>query len=298
MFLRFNIHVGNIAIDQVTTKEISDYLDSYITYPQTWQVIYRLLRRFFEYWTLHKVITPVMMPCRRTRVRSNFFPYIYAHSEVRRLLEQISRRQHDRKFATEVKTFRMTLLLLYATGMTLPEVLRLTRRDVDFKRRILTVYNARYSKLRNIPFGTDLSVVLRDYVMWRFGSTKSNDELIFVRKSGCAIDSVYIRKAFATLVRSSGLRRRDGATIWPRISDLRATFAVHRITAWLKDESNLNQMLPALATYLGQSGLSSIEGYLKLAPERFRKQLLSLSPQKGRRHWRDDANLMRFLTTI
>jgi integrase/recombinase XerD len=118
-----------------------------------------------------------------------------------------------------------------------------------------------------------------------------------VRKSGCAIDSVYIRKAFATHVRSSGLRRRDGATIWPRISDLRATFAVHRITAWLKDESNLNQMLPALATYLGQSGLGSIEGYLKLAPERFRKQLLSLSPQKSRRHWRDDPNLMRFLAS-
>jgi integrase len=192
----------------------------------------------------------------------------------------------------------MTLLLLYATGMTLPEVLRLTRRDVDFKYQTLTVYNARYSKLRNIPFGTDLSVVLRDYVMWRFGSTKSNDELIFMRKSGCAVDSVYIRKAFAMLVRSSGLRRRDGGTTWPRISDLRATFAVHRITAWLKDESNLNQMLPALATYLGQSGLGSIEGYLRLAPERFRKQLSSLSPQRSRRHWRDDPNLMRFLTTI
>jgi hypothetical protein len=62
MFLRFNIHVGDIAIDQVKTKEISDYLDSYITYPQTWQVVYRLLRQFFEYWTLHKVIPPVMMP--------------------------------------------------------------------------------------------------------------------------------------------------------------------------------------------------------------------------------------------
>jgi integrase/recombinase XerD len=297
VFLRFNIHVGDIAIDKVTTKDISDYLNSNIAYLQVWQIKYCLLRRFFEYWAVHGVIPPVLMPYRRTPVRSNFFPYVYTHAEVRRLLDEISRNQDGKRFVVEAKTFRMASLLLYATGMTLREALRLTRRDVDFKHRKLTVYSARYSKLRQIPFGNHLSIILRDYISWRFGSRRSN-ELLFVRRSGSPINCLSIQNAFAKLVRTSGLRRRDGLPNWPRMSDLRASFAVHRITAWLKDGSNLNQMLPALATYLGQSGLGSIEGYLKLAPERFRKQLLSLSPQKGRRHWRDDANLMQFLATM
>jgi hypothetical protein len=48
----------------------------------------------------------------------------------------------------------------------------------------------------------------------------------------------------------------------------------------------------------GQCGLGSTERYLKLAPERFRNQLVKLSPQRGRKHWRDDAALMKLLDEL
>jgi integrase/recombinase XerD len=80
--------------------------------------------------------------------------------------------------------------------------------------------------------------------------------------------------------------------------DLRSTFAVHRITSWIKEGADLNRMLPALAAYMGNVSLASTEKYLSLTPERFRKELQKLSPQRGNGHWRDNPALIKFLTAL
>ncbi len=41
--------------------------------------------------------------------------------------------------------------------------------------------------------------------------------------------------------------RHDGARYQPRLHDLRHTFAVHRLTAWIKRGADLNRMIPALS---------------------------------------------------
>ena len=61
---------------------------------------------------------------------------------------------------------------------------------------------------------------------------------------------------------------------------------------------DLNRMLPALAAYIGQVGLGSTERTLSLTPERFRKQLVRLSPQRRKKRWRDDPALMKFLAEL
>jgi hypothetical protein len=94
-----------------------------------------------------------------------------------------------------------------------------------------------------------------------------------------------------------GIRRDDGAVYQPRMHDLRYTFAVHRIAAWFEQGADLNHML--LAAYIGQAGLGSTERYLSLTPERFRTQLIKLSPLRPRKkRWRDDATLMKFLAEL
>lgn len=57
-------------------------------------------------------------------------------------------------------------------------------------------------------------------------------------------------------------------------------------------------MLPALSAYMGLAGLDSAERYLPLAPERFRKELDVLSPNKRRMPWKKAPDLMRFLTAL
>jgi hypothetical protein len=81
------------------------------------------------------------------------------------------------------------------------------------------------------------------------------------------------------------------------LSDLRFTFAVHRITSWIRGGADLNRMLPALAAYMGQR-LGSTERYYHLTPERFKKHLKKLSSQGHHGHWRDDRRLMEFLASL
>ncbi len=96
----------------------------------------------------------------------------------------------------------------------------------------------------------------------------------------------------------SGVGGHHGATRQPRMRDFRHTFAVHRLSAWIKHGADLNRMIPALSAYMGQVGLGSTYHYLNVTPERFRQQLDKLSPRRGKRHWRDNPALMRFLAEL
>jgi hypothetical protein len=85
---------------------------------------------------------------------------------------------------------------------------------------------------------------------------------------------------------------------WPTLRDLRATFAVHRITSWIGKKKDLTLLLPGLGTYMGNVGLESAERYLQLTPQRFQRALNKLSPQKARTRWRDDPALVKFLVSL
>jgi hypothetical protein len=61
---------------------------------------------------------------------------------------------------------------------------------------------------------------------------------------------------------------------------------------------DLNRMLPALAVYMGHTGFGSTEKYLLMTPERFRRELDKLSPARGTKRWRDDEELITFLSSI
>jgi integrase len=297
IFFHFKAQVGDVQLDEIRTQHVATFLEPNAVRPYTWHHKYNLLCRLFEHCSFLGMMSPLLMPDKRVRVRSSFVPYVYTHAEIRYLLEGTSKSQANQECALEARPFRIILFLLYVTGMTQGEVVRLKRRDFDLRRRTIAVCNPRSGRRRNIAVNADVCSVVRDYFKWRFGSNRA-DEYLFLKKSGRVVDEKSIQHYFARLVRRLRLGRRDGVTGWPRISDLRTSFAIHRITEWLRDEANMNQMLPALATYLGQFGLYSVERYLRLTPERFRKQLMSLSPQRSRRHWRDDEALMRFLASL
>jgi integrase/recombinase XerD len=196
------------------------------------------------------------------------------------------------------RTFRMFLLTLYATGMRTGEALTLLREDVDVKRSGITIRGGRFGRVRRIPIGPDLCARLRRHKRG-LASVPNESPYFFVGKDGKALKEPALIVAFRKLRRLARIERHDGAIFQPRMHDLRATFAVHRLASWLRQGGDLNRLLPALAAYIGQVGLGSTERYLAITPERFRKQLLTLSPQRRKkRRWRDDPTLMRFLAEL
>jgi len=186
------------------------------------------------------------------------------------------------------------VLFLYATGVWVGEALRLAIDDVDLKARFITIRGNRFNRERRIPIGRDLCARLRRYMQCLRRRNHQTSNLL-TYKNGSPIRGCALGVSFRRLRRLAGIQRKDGALYQPRMHDLRYTFAVHRLASWLKQGADLNRLLPALAAYIGQVGLGSTERYLTLTPERFRKQLSKLSPQRRKKRWRDDLALMKFL---
>lgn len=299
----FSKRVGDVPLDTITPAHILNFLNGPRTSYSTWCAKFSLLKVFFEYCSARGLVERSPMPPRIRAplvFRQTFVSYIYTRNDLRLLFQATSAWESSswqtlRTNRMDARTFRMFLLTLYATGMRTGEALTLLRNDVDVKRGAITIRGARSSRVRKIPIGPDLCARLSRHKRG-LASVPSESPYFFVGKDGKALNENTLRVAFRKLRSLAGVQRYDGAIYQPRMHDLRAAFAVHRLTSWLRQGGDLNHLIPALSTYMGQCGLGSSERYLKLAPERFRTQLDKLSPQHPKRkRWRDDRDLMRFL---
>jgi integrase len=295
-FLAFCRRVGDMELSQVTPRDILRYLDERSTSTHTWRGRYQLLARFFSYWSCRNMAPELLMPPPKAAVRQTFVPYIYSRAELRALLSATTRSQTP-KCLIDAQTLRAFLILLYGTGSSVGEMLALKFHDVDPNKGILTIRNRNPSRVRKLPLGRDLIEVVRKYIRFR-SRYESESEYFFTSQKGLALSISTVCFTFRRLRKAAQVIRHDSIAQQPRMQDLRITFAVHRITSWIRNGANLNRMLPALAVYMGQVGLGATEKYLLMTPEHFRKQLNMLSPKRGRRRWRDDKELMQFLSTL
>jgi integrase/recombinase XerD len=294
--LAFSRLMGDIDLAQVRTHNVVTYLDSPKTGAITRQAKYQMLERFFKFWSIRGDMPELLMPPAKAKIRQTFVPYVFSRAELRSLLKATI--QNDSPIRRmDRQTLRTFILVLYATGTFVGELLNLTCGDVDLDAGVVSIINKRRSRARRIPIGKDLRDVLQRYLDWRRKKEFQN-ALLFVTKDDFPITNAMITLNWQRLRRFAGVSRTDGGTFQPRLQDLRCTFAVHRITSWIRNGADLNRMLPALAAYLGQVGMGSSEVYLALTPERFRKELDKLSPIRGKGRWRDNKVLMDYIAGL
>lgn len=286
---------GDVSLERITTRQISTFLEGPKSSPSTWLGKYHLLRGFFDFWLARGEMEVLPMSVKRNIANSKpFLPYIFTHSEIRGLLNEASKTRKVRRSKIDSITLRTILILLYGTGIQVGEALRLLVEDVDLKKGEIRIHGNRFNRSRNIPIGPELRNLLAAYATPK----GANDNHLFQDKKGQHLSYAKLEQMFRRLRRKSGIRRHDEGSFQPRMYDLRHTFAVHRIAGWIKHGANLNRMLPALAVYMGLTGLRSTERYLSFTPERFRTQLDQLSPRRGKKRWRDDPELMNFLSAL
>jgi integrase/recombinase XerD len=294
---RFCKSSGDLDISDLNSGHIAAYLDGSEVAIVTWRLKYFLLLRFLEFLNRRKAIPLIEMPLLKPAVRQTFVPYIYTQQEIARLLAATSSCQQGQNCIIHAQTFHALLLTLYATGARVGEVVGLGTKDLDFKTGMLRIKNSGLKSGRVIPLNRQLLELLRSYVNWRARESIPGNHL-FVNENGCPITTSNARNNFNRLCRVAGVTRSTGVPAKTRLHDMRQTFAVHRITSWIRSGNDLNRMLPALAAYMGQVGLGSTESYLHLTPERFRKHLDKLSAHQSGGNWRDDERLMSFLAGL
>jgi len=294
---RFCKSSGDLDISELSSDHVVAYLDGSPVATVTWRQKNFLLLRFLEFLHRRNEIPLVLMPPLKSAVRQTFVPHIYTPQEIRRLLAATSSCQQATNCIIHAETLQALLLTLYATGARLGEAVGLKSKDIKFKTGMLNISGSGLKGGRVIPLNRQLLEQLRRYVDWRTQGDIGGEHL-FTNENGGPIATATVRHNFVRLCRVSEINRRCGSPARPRLQDMRQTFAVHRITSWIRGGVDLNRMLPALAAYMGQVGLGSTESYLLLAPERFRKHLDKLSSPRRIANWRDDERLMSFLAGL
>src|SRR5271168_2675925 len=92
-------------------------------------------------------------------------------------------------------------------------------------------------------FGPSLWQSLQEYSQ-SLDTSESDRVRFFVRKDGKAIRPLALCRSFKTLRRQAGISRATDTSRQPRVQDLRWTFGVHCLRAWLRERKDLRGLLP------------------------------------------------------
>jgi integrase/recombinase XerD len=293
---RLSKYTGEIDLSYLKPEHVLGCLNQNDISRGTWTNRYWVMRRFMEYCSSRELMPQYEMPAPKASRRTTFVPHIFTTLEIRSLLEA-TRFRVSSNYIMDQPTLRTVIVLLYATGLSVGDVCTLRKEDVDLCDLLIRLRSAEAQRDRVIPIGSDLCEVLREYKVWRTTLPGDSPYLIVTRK-GRQSNGGSISKYFQELRQISGVHRDDDSHLQPRISDLRFTFAVHRITKAIENGDDLNRLLPALAAYMGQVGMGATARYLALTPGRFSMHLDKLSPQRESGHWTDDPQLMKFLDDL
>ena len=280
-FSSFSFHFGERSVKDLRASQIAKFINSPKSSLSTRHTNHGRLTRFFQYLYRRGDLTSLPVPPKPPRYENTFVPYIYSRNEIRRLISDCVLNGSMRRPLAEPETLRAFLLFLYGTGVSLGEAITLTRRDVDFVRQTLALARHEDSQKRVIPMGKDVRNLLSQYLDSPTRGRVSSP-YVFVARSGNPLKEHNLMYDFQHIRQAAGIFRPGGPWRQPRMHDLRYTFAVHRITSWYKQRVNVEKMLPALAVYMGHSGMRPIQRYLSLTPEHFRKQVVLINPQNSR----------------
>lgn len=211
---------------------------------------------------------------------STFYPYIFSHDEVRRILAGAA--SHHGRFIWASMLYTL-ILVLYCTGLRLGEAVRLRMIDVDLDRGTLMIHASK-QRSRIVPIRADLVAELRRYLAARQQLLRDGSYpelgMLFLRRDGSPLTVSSASTAICRLLRQLGIKPPNGR-VGPRPYEFRHAFAVHRLTAWAEQGVDIHAKLPWLSAYLGHQNVIGTEVYLKATP-----QLLALASRRFAQHLR------------
>lgn len=260
--------VGDSPLANIEAETVLVFLNGTGRVTAYWVKKYRVLSGFYRFALARGFVKSVPLPHSIPELAAPaFVPYIYSHTELKRLLDAVPAACAGR-VPIDAYVFRALLLLLYGAGLRISEAVSLNRGDVDLDHTCLIVQGTKFYKSRLVPLGTDLTQVMGNYVGKRHDHHSSAaDSPFFCFRDGARLSKSAVRSAFRRLRAKAGVVREGGARQQPRLHDLRHSAAVHRLVAWYRSGADLDDLLPKLATYLGHVNLAATQHYLTMTPD-------------------------------
>lgn len=254
---------SDVKIADVSPERVNSFLAGAGPITLTWHIKLSGLRTFYQYAISRGYAVKAPLPTIVPKRPPAFVPYIYSQKELRRLLQ--AAKGFNRPLCLEPGTLHLMLLVLYATGLRVQELVDLDRADVNVTDCLMKVRQSKFGKTRLVPFGLQLQKSLFEYAKRRPAVV---GDAPFFSTRGCGrVKPDTLQHNYRILCDQVGVRRIDGARYQPRLHDLRHTFAVHRVTSWYRQGADVQKLLPVLSVYLGHVHIRATQVYLSMTPE-------------------------------
>jgi integrase len=260
---RFVAYLDDVGADTVTMETALGFvldpdLDPASTNPGRRLTAVRGFARHLAGSNADTEIPPAGLVSYRARRRT---PYLFSDDDVAAVI-RCARTLARWPFRAETQA---TLIgLLAVTGMRVGEVLRLEPSDIDWADAVIMVRDTKFGKGRNVPVSASTIEALADY-RHRRDQTRAVTTRLFVSHAGTPVAYSYFGATFRKAVAASGIG--EGSPVWPRVHDLRHSFAVRTLLGWYRAGLDVEALLPRLSTYLGHREPRFTYTYLTATPE-------------------------------
>lgn len=270
---RFLQQRGIARLEDVTTETVEAFLTSRPRRtPRSYNHLMGTVRRLFDWHIAQGNLdrSPVTAKPRREVARR--IPFLFDAAHARRLLEVADALANGPNAPLRGPTYRAIFALLYGLGLRIGEVSRLCLMDVDMDRRLLVIRQTKFSKTRLVPFGPRIAELLERYLKLRphGAGTTSPESPLFSFIAGKVIAPGSIRRTFHHLVKQLHLTIPPG-TAYPRVHDLRHSFAVGTLLRWYRTGAQPAALLLRLSTFLGHVDPASTAVYLTITADLLRE---------------------------
>jgi integrase len=190
-------------------------------------------------------------------------PRIYSRDEIARLVLAATKLPSFDSLLP--KTYATLISLLAATGLRVSEALRLRISDITADG--LLIRKTKFQKTRLVPLHDSAVLGLARYLAYRQKMRRGGDH-VFVSDDGQPLMYWKVHSMFRKLLKAATIKPIGGR--WPRIHELRHTFAVRALESSPTSRQRIGQHMVALATYLGHVNINATYWYFESTPELLR----------------------------
>ena len=191
-------------------------------------------------------------------------PHIFSEEQIIKLLRLATSLPSRSTSLLRGEVFRIAIVLLYTAGLRRGELARLVLSDYDPSERTLLVRKSKFHKSRLIALSSSAAGEMERYLRARRGLPHPTDAPLLVSNHGGL--RAYTAEGLADVIRGlfriADVRTSEGR--FPRVHDLRHTYAIHALLRWYRAGVDVQAKLPALATAMGHVSIASTAYYLAL----------------------------------
>lgn len=198
--------------------------------------------------------------------KSNFTPYIFSHDEITNIFRAVNK--IDNLTHVDTSTFIVMLAVLYTCGLRISELLNIKLQNINFTTGAIQILDTKNYANRLIVVSDSLLEKLTEYHLNCIYS--SSDEYFFRTTNGMRVSYNTFKNLYRRTLNLAGIRKKYNCRYkYPRIHDMRHTFAVHSLEKMISCGYDTYTSLPLLSKFLGHKHITETEYYLRFTEENY-----------------------------